>query len=259
MTRKVSPTQAGELILNRALNRQCDGEFDRITSIMLSLLVEPSTRSVGSAMIGAVFNPHRKQYLNIKTLPYPHCTLATVAEMQLGAEHAELLWKAIPTHEQLGVMRQLACYAVMNNNAQWMTAAQHAITSRVKRKTKWFSIEHVGWACATVLQDIRPIYGEALPEEEHAKSLWLAFIPWALNLALKARLEDSDDMLDVLEWGAGLIDQDSINMELECAKRFLHLDCAQYPALAQRACLARREHLSSLIIRPMRPAPPADM
>lgn len=226
-------------ILGKALNRELDGQHDRVTSIALSLLLNPGTREVGKGLVRSLFmaqgSGKRKNQIEI---PHPIETLALVAEMQFPASQAKVLWDAICPQRQVAVMTKIISYAVMNDNPKWVKAAISCVEGA--REGPEFNQQALGHQAIAVIRELQGLNGIEIPDEELANPSWKMVLPWLLKQVIAV---DHENLEYCCEWISKCLKWQSEPLPIEAAIRFAAVDPALYPALATASALARRELL----------------
>lgn len=244
MTQQASPS--GVKILERALDRNLDGEFDRMTSIMLDLLMVPETRKTAQEMIQALFSQSRKKNCEEKVeIPYPSSTLALIAEMNFPAQHSDILWQAIPKSKKLSFIIQVLGNALLNNSVEWMEKSMSKIDELRKTEPWHFSDKNIGRACLGVVDELRSFYAQDAISIQELTPSWTPCLTWTLERILKAPPDEifQDLNIGTLEWVSSIIPDCVVQTHPQTYSNILALDNGQCPGLLKIVTKSRLEGL----------------
>ena len=244
MTQQASPS--GVKILERALDRNLDGEFDRMTSIILDLLMVPETRKTAQEMIQALFSKSRRKNCEEKVeIPYPSSTLALIAEMNFPAQYSDILWQAIPKPKKLSFIIQVLGNSLLNNSVEWMGKSMAKVDELSKTEPWYFSDKNIGRACLGVVDELRSFYsGDEISIRELTPSR-TPCLTWTLERILKAPPDDifQDFNIGALEWVSSIIPDCAVQTHPHTYSKILALDNGQCPGLKKIVTKSRREGL----------------
>lgn len=239
MSRKPATDRLARSILDRALDRELDGQHDRIASIALSLLLHSDTQEVGKGLIRSFLShPGRTKRNNQLDIPHPVETLALVAELQLPIRLSNVLWEAVLPQRRVAVMVKILSYAVMNNHPDWVSTSIAGVESQ--RDDPYFDRQALGHDAIGVIEELRGLHGNYIPEQELANPCWKMVLPWLLRQAIAV---DHPNLEYHCEWLSGFLNRQSEPLPIEAALRFSSVDPELYPTLAAAAAQVRREAL----------------
>lgn len=241
----------GETILSRALERSLDGEFDRISSIMLDLLLVPRARQTAREMIHALFDERRKENSeHRREVPYPSSTLALVAELSFPVEQCQILWESIPQPRRLAFASQVMGNALLNNSEEWIRQSMLEIDKLGQSFPHQFPTRKISRACLGVINKVHSFYGQDEQSIREYSQGWRPCLTWLVERILRSQSDETyqPHNIGAIEWACDIISDPDVDIEIDprVYTRLLSVDKGQYPNLMRLLVKARQKALGKI-------------